>query len=131
NIAAIANPICADLYGLAVISRNIQNDENNYTRFICISKELEIRPNADKISLMFTVPHKPGALYGFIAKFAELGVNLTKLESRPIPGKDFEYMFYVEMDACVENDGVLELIGRLDESESPEMFAFLGSYSES
>ena len=128
DVAAIANPDCAKLYNLSVISRNIQNNDNNFTRFICISKNMEIYPDANRISLMFTVAHKPGSLYEFISKFADLGVNLVKLESRPIPGRDFEYMFYVEMDASVNTKGILALINELE--NSPESFTFLGNYSE-
>jgi chorismate mutase/prephenate dehydratase len=128
DIAAIANPSCADLYGLSVISRNIQNDDKNRTRFICVSKELSLFPGADRLSVMFTVPHKPGALYGYLAKFAELGVNLTKLESRPRPGRDFDYMFYVDMEASCRSEAMLNLFEELD--GAPETFAFMGGYSE-
>ena len=128
DIAAIANLNCAGLYNLSVLSRDIQNNPNNYTRFICISKELEIYPHADKISIMFTLPHKPGSLYEFIGKFANIGVNLAKLESRPIPGSDFEFMFYAEMDAAIGSEGILELFKQL--SERGGVFTFLGNYAE-
>jgi chorismate mutase/prephenate dehydratase len=128
DAAAIANPVCAHLYDLSVISNSIQNNDNNYTRFICISKELQIYPQSNKISLMFTVPHKPGALYGFLEKFASLGVNLTKLESRPISGSDFEFMFYVEMDTSVSSNGIKELMDELENTY--ETFVFLGNYKE-
>jgi chorismate mutase/prephenate dehydratase len=133
DIAAISNPRCAELYGLAALSGDIQNNGNNYTRFICIAKELEIYPGSDKISIMFTVPHKPGSLYGIMSKFASLGVNLTKLESRPIPEMDFEFMFYVELEASVYAEEIVNLISSLDrapEEGTSEHFAFLGSYSE-
>jgi chorismate mutase/prephenate dehydratase len=138
DIAAISNPRCAELYGLSVLSSDVQNNGNNYTRFICIAKELEIYPGSDKISIMFTVPHKPGSLYGIMSKFASLGVNLTKLESRPIPEMDFEFMFYVELEASVYAEEIVNLISSLDrspeqgasEQTASEHFAFLGSYSE-
>ncbi|MBE7040187.1 MAG: bifunctional chorismate mutase/prephenate dehydratase, partial [Ruminococcaceae bacterium] len=101
DVAALSSKDCAALYGLKVTKENVQDNDNNYTRFICISKELEIYPGADKISLMLTASHKPGALYELIAKFSALGLNLTKLESRPIPGTDFEFMFYFDMNASV------------------------------
>jgi len=128
DVAAISNPRCAELYGLVPLSGDIQNNANNYTRFICISKELEIYPGSDKMSLMFTVENKPGALYRIISNFAALGVNLTKLESRPIPERDFEFVFYADLEATVYSDGIVNLISRLD--GSPETFAFLGSYGE-
>ena len=77
--------------------------------------------------LMFTLPHRP-ALYNIIARFAALGLNLTKLESRPIPGRDFEFMFYFDMDASIYSKEVISLLSELD--SSPEKFVFLGSYLE-
>jgi len=126
--AAISTRDCAELYGLSVISENIQNNDNNYTRFICISKQMEIYPGANKTSLMFTVPNKPGALYRIISKFAALGVNLTKLESRPIPDKDFEFMFHIDLDSSVFSEEILNVVCQLE--SGPESFVFLGSYLE-
>lgn len=77
---------------------------------------------------MLNVPHRPGALYGMIARFAALGLNLTKLESRPIAGTDFEFMFYFDLDASVYDEDALGLLCELD--EGPEAFTYLGSYSE-
>jgi len=128
DLAAISSKNCADLYGLTVLNSSIQNSEINYTRFICISKELEIYPGADKISLMLTLPHCPGSLYTTIAKFAALGLNLTKLESRPIPGKDFEFMFYFDFEASIYSEEVIRLLCDLE--AGPDQFEFLGSYSE-
>jgi chorismate mutase/prephenate dehydratase len=129
DIASISSPNCAQLYGLGVLRDNISDSANNYTRFICISKKLLIFPGADKISIMLTVQHKPGTLYSLISRFAVLGVNLTKLESRPIPGSDFNFMFYFDMDASTYTPSIMALLDEL--SESPETFVFLGSYSES
>lgn len=126
--AAISNRLCADLYGLTVLEDGIQNNDNNYTRFICISKKMEIYPGADKTSLMFTTPNKPGALYEVLSKFAALGVNMTKLESRPIPGKDFEFMFHLDLDSSVLQEEILNLICELE--QEPDSFTFLGSYRE-
>ena len=128
DIAAISSKNCADLYGLHVLSDTIQNNDNNYTRFICISKKLEIYPGADKISMMFSIAHKPGALYNVISRFSSLGLNLTKLESRPMPGKDFEFMFYFDLNANIRESKVLKLIGEFDDEF--DKFTFLGSYSE-
>ena len=128
SIGAISTKECAELYNLEIISTDIQNNNNNYTRFICISKNLEIYPGANKTSLMFTTPNKPGALYGILSKFSALGVNLTKLESRIIPGMDFESMFYVDLDSSVYSDEFLNTICELE--SGPETFVFLGSYLE-
>lgn len=128
DVAAISSPNCRELYDLAVISDSVQNTDGNFTRFICISKDLEIYPGASKVSLMLSVPHRPGALYEVIAKFSALGVNLTKLESRPIPGKDFEFMFYLDMEASVYSDELTQILCEL--STDPGGIVFLGSYSE-
>lgn len=128
DCAAICSGDCAELYGLSEIASGISNTENNYTRFICISKELEIYPGASCTSLMVRLPHKPGSLYSVISRFAALGVNLTKLESRPVPGTDFEFMFYFDVDASVYSPELAELITQL-ENELPGL-VYLGSYNE-
>lgn len=128
DCAAICSGDCAELYGLSEIASGISNTENNYTRFICISKELEIYPGASCTSLMVRLPHKPGSLYSVISRFAALGVNLTKLESRPVPGSDFEFMFYFDVDASVYSPELAELITQL-ENELPGL-VYLGSYNE-
>lgn len=128
DCAAICSGDCAELYGLSEITSGISNTENNYTRFICISKELEIYPGASCTSLMVRLPHKPGSLYSVISRFAALGVNLTKLESRPVPDSDFEFMFYFDVDASVYSPELAELITQL-ENELPGL-VYLGSYNE-
>ena len=128
DCAAICSGDCAELYGLSEIASGISNTENNYTRFICISKELEIYPGASCTSLMVRLPHKPGSLYSVISRFAALGVNLTKLESRPVPGSEFEFMFYFDVDASVYSPELAELITQL-ENELPGL-VYLGSYNE-
>ena len=128
DIAAISAPACAALYGLSVLKTDISNSDSNFTRFICIAKQLEIYPGANKMSLMLNVQHKPGALYSMIAKFSALGLNLTKLESRPLAGTDFEFMFYFDLDASVYDEAALQLLSELD--AGPETFTYLGSYSE-
>ncbi len=128
DIAAISSRECAGIYGLNVLSGDIQRSDHNYTRFICIAKDMLIFPGANKISLMLTLPHKPGSLYRMISKFAALGVNLTKIESRPIPGRDFEFIFYFDLEASVYSPEVIKLLSEL--SCGPETFVFLGSYNE-
>ena len=128
DVAAICNPSAAAVYGLCTLASDIADSDNNYTRFICISKELEIYPGANKTSIMFTLPHVPGSLFSVIAKFAALGVNFSKIESRPIPGKDFEYMFYLDFDASLYSEGLLETLELFDSEY--EGGSFLGCYSE-
>ena len=128
DVAAISSKECLDLYGLELLKKHIQVSDNNYTRFICISKNMEIYPGSNKISLILSVPHTPCALYHTIAKFAALGINLTKLESRPIPGSDFEFMFYFDMDASVYSEELLHVLDDL--ANRKETFVFLGCYTE-
>lgn len=128
DVAALSSKSCAELYNLNVIDEAVQNDGNNYTRFICISKKLEIYPGANKTSLMIVAPHKPGALYNILSKFNSLGINVIKLESRPIPGSDFEFMFYFDIDVSVYSPKFQVVLGQL-ESEA-EQFQYLGSYIE-
>lgn len=128
DVAAISSSDCIDLYGLHMLKKHIQISDNNYTRFICISKNMEIYPGANRFSLILSLPHVPCSLYHTIAKFAALGINLTKLESRPIPGSDFEFMFYFDLDCSVYSDDVLSLLNEL--SEQQEDFVFLGCYTE-
>ena len=128
DVAAIASTACAELYGLNILSGDIQNNGNNYTRFICISKELEIYPEARRISLVVTIPHRPGSLYQLMTKFSTLGINLVKLESRPIPDKDFEFMFYFDLDLSVYDDAVSNLFSLLE--NGTDQFVFLGCYAE-
>jgi len=128
DVAAISSKGCAELYNLNITAQNIQNSDHNYTRFICISKNLEIYDGADKISLMMSSDNKPGALYNILTKFSVMNLNLTKLESRPIAGTDFEFMFYFDVDGNVKDEIVLSLIGQLDNGKNN--FTFLGNYSE-
>lgn len=128
DYAAISSRNCTELYDLAVVTDDIQNSHFNYTRFICISKNLEIYPGADKISLIASASHNPGSLHELLAKFATLGVNLTKLESRPIPGKDFQFSFYFDFDASIYSPDVISLLSDLE--MGTENFIFLGAYSE-
>ena len=106
----------------------MQNTDNNYTRFIGISKNLEIYPGANRTSLMMTLPHEQGSLYRMLSRFYALGINLNKLESRPIPEREFEFMFYFDLDTPVYSPNLIKLIGELQ--ETCEFFQYLGSYSE-
>lgn len=128
DIAAISSAECAGLYGLAIVKDDVQNNQNNYTRFICIAKDMEIYAGSGKISLMLSVAHKPGSLYAMIGKIACKGINLCKLESRPIPGKDFEFRFYFDLDASVFSKDVITLLK--DMEIAADKFSFLGCYSE-
>lgn len=128
DVAAISSYNCVELYGLERLAADIQDRSNNYTRFICISKKLEIYPGADKTSLMLVLPHRPGALYQILGRFYALGMNLIKLESRPLPDREFEFMFYFDLETLVYSDEFIRLVDDLD--AICEEFQYLGSYSE-
>ena len=128
DIAAISSANCAALYGLSSLASGIQNDGNNHTRFICISKKLEIYPGANRTSMMMVLPNKPGSLYHVLGRFYARGIDLAKLESRPIPGHDFEFMFYFDINASIYAPELKELIAELD--TELDQFKYLGSYLE-
>ena len=128
DVAAISSFRCAAQYGLEILQGDIQNNSNNHTRFICISRRPEIYPGADRTSLVLALPHRPGALYRLLGRFHAQGINLTKLESRPVPGRDFEFMFCVDIDASVYSPSFIRLMEELD--VMLEEMTYLGSYSE-
>lgn len=128
DVAAIASENCKELYGMSLLSDTIQNKDNNYTRFICISKKMEIYPGADKTSMVLTLPHESGSLYRTLAYFYSLGINILKLESRPIQNKDFEFMFYFDMSASIYDENFYEILEQLN--GECEYFHYLGSYME-
>ncbi|MDO5309081.1 MAG: prephenate dehydratase domain-containing protein [Planctomycetia bacterium] len=128
DIAALASRSCIKLYGLECLKASVQDKDNNYTRFICISKDLEIYPGANRTSLMASISHEPGSLYKLLSRLYALGVNLIKLESRPLPDRDFEFMFYLDLDAPVYSPRFIQLMGEL--KGVCETFTYLGSYTE-
>lgn len=129
DVAALSSRDCAELYGLCALANSVQDKSNNYTRFICVAKNPQIYPGADRTSIMLVTPHKPGALYNVLARINALGLNLLKLESRPLPEREFEFMFYFDIEGSPYSPELLELISEL-ESDSEE-FKYLGTYAES
>lgn len=127
DCAAISSHACAALYGLSVVSDQIQDSDHNYTRFICIAKQPAIYAGADRISLILSCDNKPGALYSILSKLAVRGINMSKLESYPVTGRNFEFMFFLELDAAIKEPGVLAMLEELE--RGCEVFMFLGSYS--
>ena len=128
EVAALSSRSCMKLYGLECIEADVQDSGNNYTRFICISKNLEIYPGADRTSLMMVLPHEPGSLYKVLSRFYALGINLNKLESRPMPERNFEFMFYFDIETSVYSPQFMQLMGEFE--SICEEFSYLGSYSE-
>ena len=128
DVAALSSRACRELYGLDCLAASVQDQGNNFTRFICIAKNLEIYPGADRTSLMMVLPHHPGSLYKVLSRFNALGVNMNKLESRPMPDRNFEFMFYFDLETSVYTPQFTQLMGELP--ELCEEFTYLGSYSE-
>lgn len=125
---AIASNNACETYDLVALAKSIEDNKANYTRFACITKGLEILPGANRTSLSIVVNNEPGCLYRVLALFNSLEINLIKLESRPIPNRDFEYMFYFDVDAPVYSESFRKLIKSLN-SVCAE-YRYLGSYSE-
>ncbi len=128
DIGVICSSEAAKKYNLQIIKTGIQNISANKTRFIVISKKLIIPENADKISLIFSLPHTTGSLYRVLGRFSMTGLNLTKLESRPLANGEFSYFFYADLLGNVRDEAILDLLCALY-SELPN-FKFLGNYHE-
>ena len=128
SVAAIAGEACAKLYGLSVLTGDIQNESNNDTRFLCITKGASCYAGADRMSILVNCANSPGALYQMIAKISALGINMCKLESMPIPGTNFSYRFYMDLECNVHQAGVLGLLCELE--RSCDSFTLLGCYTE-
>jgi chorismate mutase/prephenate dehydratase len=130
DVAVIAARECAELYALDILRERVADIDSNYTRFICISKKDEIYADACKFSVMMSLPHRSGALSDVLVKFASVGVNLTKLESRPVPGSDFEFRFIFDFEASPHDPKVVKLLAGFADDPEIEHFTFLGAYSE-
>ena len=128
HAAAISSHPCAALYGLQCVRDDIQDSDNNYTRFFCIARDPVIYAGANRISLIIACENKPGALYDILSKLAALGINMTKLESCPVTGRNFEFIFFLELEASVLEPGVLAMLEELERSCAS--FHFLGNYAE-
>ncbi len=128
SVAALCSRECAELYGLKILEENVQDSQDNYTRFILIGKDLKVYSGSDRISVMTSTAHEVGSLSKLLTRFSSLGLNLNKIESRPLPGTDFEFLFYLDFMGDIRDEGVLNLIAELDNSSI--RFTFLGAYKE-
>ena len=125
--AAIASGINADLYHLSVIEKNIQDIKNNVTRFIIVSKEKEFLNSANKISISFEIPDEEGSLYHILSHFIFNGLNMSKIESRPLKNKQWEYRFFIDLVGNLKDESVQNALRGLQEETSH--FKVLGNYN--
>lgn len=114
--AAICSKRAAQLYGLHILAQRVNHNTMNHTRFAVVSPVPELRPDCDKISAVFRLPHQSGSLHEILTIFAVQGLNLLKIESRPIPGRGFEYLFFLDFTGDLTApgmDGVLHELSQL------------------
>jgi len=127
--AAIASRKAAEIYGLKVLMEGVEDNKNNYTRFLVVSRNFIKPVGRVKTSIVFTVKHVPGSLYKALEVFASRGINLTKIESRPVIGRPWEYYFYLDFEGDVEDDIVKDALKEL--SQKTTYVKILGSYKQS
>ncbi|MCI8993017.1 MAG: prephenate dehydratase [Eubacterium sp.] len=126
--AAIANRLTADIYGLDILAEKIVNVDTNETRFIIVSAKETYVENGDKISICFELPHESGSLYHILSHFIFNNLNMTKIESRPIPGRNWEYRFFADFDGNLQDFAVKNaLTGIRNEARN---FKLLGNYKQ-
>lgn len=127
--AAIGSKDAAAEYGLKVLKSNIASSASNTTRFVSISEDAQRSTDADKITMIFSIKHESGSLCKALTHFASGGMNLTKIESRPIKNRDFEYMFYVDVVGSLSDPKTAGVLATMA-SELPDLI-LLGNYRES
>ena len=126
NVACIASKNAATIYNMPIIKENIENNSNNYTRFLILSKEKTSETDYDKTSIIFSIKHEPGTLYEIIRIFYENKINLTKIESRPKIGKTWEYNFYVDFIGHELNENITKVLSEIKNCTS--FLRVIGSY---
>jgi chorismate mutase / prephenate dehydratase len=126
KLGAISSSLAQEVYGLRMVAENIEDQSNNITRFLIIGRD-DSRPSGDdKTSLVFSVQDRPGILHRMLEPFAKSRINLTKIESRPLKNKPWEYMFFIDFKGHKEESGVRRAIKRLE--KSCLFLKILGSY---
>ncbi len=126
--AAIASSLAGHLYGLKIVESRIEDYPSNYTRFLIIGLHAYPRTGRDKTSILFSISHAPGSLYQALKPFSEKGINLTKIESRPMKGKPWEYIFFVDIEGHAEDEPIREVMAELE--QNARFLKLLGSYPQ-
>ena len=127
--AAIGNSMAADLYGLEILEANIQDTDNNETRFVVVSNDYHEPTGKDKTSIIFSIyEDKPGGLYNILGIFQKNNINLTKIESRPSKKGLGKYLFFVDFNGHVDSDLIQNILNEID--ENTYFLKILGSYPE-
>ena len=126
NQAAIASKLTAELYGLKILKENLSNNADNYTRFIIVTGKHVFEKDAKKISICFECAHKSGTLYNMLGNLIYNGVNMLMIESRPIPGRSWEYRFFVDVEGTLSDPAVQNALKGI--SEEAANLRVLGNY---
>ena len=124
--AAICSHRAAQLYGLNILKEKVNHNDQNFTRFVVVSPVLELRPGRNKISALFHLPHQSGSLHEILTVFAVQGLNLMKLESRPIPGRSWEYLFFLDFSGDLTAPGMDGVLHELAQTAAD--FRVLGNF---
>ncbi len=128
SAAAIASKHAAQIYDMKVVEEDIEDNSNNFTRFLIISKSYDKKADDNKISVIFSIPHNPGSLYSILQEFALRNINLTRIESRPTKNIPWEYYFFVDLEGNVNNDKISASL--LSVKSATIFFKLLGSYKK-
>ncbi|MGB9787453.1 MAG: prephenate dehydratase [Dictyoglomus turgidum] len=126
--AAIASNFAAEVFGLNILAENIQDSWNNKTRFLVLGKDIPKPTGKDKTSIIFSVKHQAGALYRALRPLHDFGLNMTLIQSRPVPAKPFEYRFFIDFQGHIWDEKVSQALERVKEECID--FKILGSYPE-